>query len=293
MLYNDYIKTLSEKFDRRLEGISADYNFNFGDEFEIAICEILRDFLPTKYGICRGFVVDRNGNKAGDDIIIYDQERFPTLRINKRNDYSRKENIPIEAVYGYIEAKHKLTPSTLKKAIEQVKEVKKICSTRAKMGIDQFDPYININVKYEPYSDGYPNYRNPVFTAIISRYIEDENNNTDYNSVKNFFIRSTKDLTLNKFPELPEMIVAGKDLCAFSCYKNGVSFKLTKFLLESKDYGITAFPVKGLSYGFAIANIAHSLDWIRLGKMPWTDLLNEIVQISKATIADEKKSNKA
>jgi hypothetical protein len=107
-LYDNYIISLSEKFLRRLEDISTYYNFDFGDEFEIAICQILRSFLPEKFGICRGFVVAKNGDREGDDIIIFDQTRFPTLRLNERNELSRKEAIPIEAVYGYIEAKHRL-----------------------------------------------------------------------------------------------------------------------------------------------------------------------------------------
>lgn len=64
--YDNFVVELSRKFLARLEDIKADYNFDLGDEFEIAICELLRIFLPTKYGVCRGFVVDSNGNKEGD-----------------------------------------------------------------------------------------------------------------------------------------------------------------------------------------------------------------------------------
>lgn len=59
-----------------------------------------------KYGICRGFVVDRHGNTAGDDIITYDQELYPTLRFfDSDNQFAQKEQIPVEVVYAYIEAK--------------------------------------------------------------------------------------------------------------------------------------------------------------------------------------------
>ncbi|UCS95037.1 hypothetical protein KZP23_08515 [Echinicola marina] len=132
-LYGNYVKTLNDKFIRRLEDIEAEFNFDYGDEFEIAICEILRSFLPQKFGICRGFVVDSKGNTAGDDIIIYDQERFPTLKLVHRNDYSRKEKIPIEAVYAYIEAKHNIlinddpNKCVLRKAIAQCTSVKELC----------------------------------------------------------------------------------------------------------------------------------------------------------------------
>lgn len=42
--YDNYVADLSRKFLSRLEDIKADYNFDLGDEFEIAICEILRTF---------------------------------------------------------------------------------------------------------------------------------------------------------------------------------------------------------------------------------------------------------
>ena len=35
------------------------------DEYEIAICRVLRHILPLKYGVCRGFVVANDGTKAG------------------------------------------------------------------------------------------------------------------------------------------------------------------------------------------------------------------------------------
>jgi hypothetical protein len=97
---------LSAKFKSRFDEISAVHNFEFGNEFEVAICESLREFLPEKFGICRGYAVSKDGEKAGDDIIIYDAINFPTLKFKKRNDFSSKEEIPIEAIYAYIEAKH-------------------------------------------------------------------------------------------------------------------------------------------------------------------------------------------
>jgi hypothetical protein len=279
MLYDNYIKNLSEKFERRLQEITAVHNFELGNEFEIAICDILREFLPTKYGICRGFVVDYQGNKAGDDIIIYDQERFPTLKVNKKNDFSRKEEIPIEAVYAYIEAKHKLTEEVLDKAISQIKDVKDICNSRVKMGLGQFDPYISVKRENTSKNEDYPEFRNPIFTLIISRFFESNDKKTEYDEVKGFFIHHMNELSKKKLPSLPEMIVAGKDLSASVCYKLDTGqLKLSKFLLEDKDFGITAIRCKGYAFGIGLANLAHALDWIRLGKMPWNDMLNEIVK---------------
>ena len=89
--------------------------------------------LPQKYGICRGFVVPADGASAGDDLIIYDSVRFPTLRLFPQESYEIKQDVPVEAVYAYIEAKHTLhitedatDGQSLLKACSQVAAVKRI-----------------------------------------------------------------------------------------------------------------------------------------------------------------------
>lgn len=69
-LYKGFIKTLSERFAENLSSIQYVYGFDAGPEFENAICRTLRSALPQRCGICRGHVVDRDGNQAGDDIVI-------------------------------------------------------------------------------------------------------------------------------------------------------------------------------------------------------------------------------
>jgi len=101
-LYRDFVANLAKRFDAVLQEIQVEYNFEFGPEFEVAICKVLRRTLPQQFGICRGFVVDKSGELAGDDIIVFDQMRFPTLRALDRIDYSQKEYVPIDAVYAYL-----------------------------------------------------------------------------------------------------------------------------------------------------------------------------------------------
>src|SRR6266496_3746 len=106
MAYGNYIQTISSKFNELISEISAEHNFEYGPEFEIALCKVLRILLPLKYGVCRGYATSFDGKVAGDDIIIFDQERFPTLRLLEDNTFAQKQHIPIEAIYVYIEAKH-------------------------------------------------------------------------------------------------------------------------------------------------------------------------------------------
>lgn len=91
--YDGYIERLARKVDARLQDIESIFNFDLGDEFEVAICALLEDILPAKYGVCRGFVVAKNGDKAGDDLIIYDKMSSPTLRSGMIRKLPVKEQI--------------------------------------------------------------------------------------------------------------------------------------------------------------------------------------------------------
>jgi len=79
MSYADYLRTFAGEFQGRFEKIVSMHNFDLGDEFEIAVCKVIRLILPHRYGVCRGFIVNDSGDSAGDDILIYDREEFPTL----------------------------------------------------------------------------------------------------------------------------------------------------------------------------------------------------------------------
>jgi hypothetical protein len=126
-LYAGYIERLAKRFDEALSEIEAVHNFEYGAEFEVAICKVLRRVLPHKYAVCRGYVVDESGHTSGDDIVIFDRIRFPTLRSRDEEDFSLKEHVPIDAAYAYIEAKHTLDidgngESSLARATEQSDE---------------------------------------------------------------------------------------------------------------------------------------------------------------------------
>lgn len=127
--YGGYIERLARKVEARLQDIEAIYNFDLGDEFEIAMCDLLESLLPAKYGVCRGFVVAKNGEKAGDDLIIYDKMSSPTLRSSMTRQFPVKEQIPVDAVFAYIECKHSISDTdVLQKAVSQAEAVKNRCS---------------------------------------------------------------------------------------------------------------------------------------------------------------------
>lgn len=277
-LYDDYVINLSIKIDNRLNEISADFNFDYGDEFEIAICELLRSFLPNKFGICRGFVVNKNGEKAGDDIIIYDQERFPTLKQLAKNDWARKENIPIESVYCYIEAKYSLDISNSKdsnflKAIEQIKNVKRIVMQRSRYELNKMDPYHSIKEIIKPPTGIFP-YRNPIFTMIISRFVAmNKKRLNDNNKIQNQLNSFTLKEQMSEFH--PEGIVAGKNHYITTSIKRHYNTP-TNFIIPNDLNEYVLISKESLALAIGFIHLYSSIDWIRLDAMPWYEIFNDV-----------------
>lgn len=137
MFYDGFLPRLQHALAAEFGKVHAVWNFDLGNDFEPILCRVLRSVLPAEFGVCRGFVVAKDGERAGDDIIIYDRLRFPMLRMLGEDDYSQKQLVPVEAVLAYIEAKHSLIldrpkkgskwkGQSLDKACEQVGAVKAI-----------------------------------------------------------------------------------------------------------------------------------------------------------------------
>ncbi len=173
-MYKNLLKNLSQKIENYFSEIEARYNFDLGSEFEMALCKILQDLLPTKFGICRGFIVDKEGNEAGDDIIIYGRLRFPSIRMLGQDNFAQKERIPFEAVYCYIEAKHnleldKVKESTLNKALNQIQKIKSL--KRSERSLSQITEACNLGKNFElkAPNESWANKWNPLYTGIISR----------------------------------------------------------------------------------------------------------------------------
>lgn len=274
-LYDNFLPGFQRQIETFFTTIKANFNFDLGPEFEVQVCKFLRTFLPSKYGICRGFVVNENGVKAGDDIIIFDQERFPTLRLLPKDDFSLKEEIPIEAVYAYLEIKHNLTEDTLDKALKQVSNVKKLCSEREKVTRYQVDPYIQSDLKAPYQIKHLPAHRNPIYCAIVSRFT----NGSDISEDVNNFLFSQKAKFSNNpnWDFFPEMIIGGPNnfLCT-GFIDEELHRIITMFHLPENDwveYTLTKTP--NLGFAICFTHLMAAIDYIRLGKMPWEKILND------------------
>lgn len=87
-----------------------------GTENEAALANLLREFLPPRFGIeVSGIVIDHLGSESKQcDIIIYDAIKFPK--------YFRKV-FPVEIVYGVIEVKTNLTSDEAISALDNLESL--------------------------------------------------------------------------------------------------------------------------------------------------------------------------
>ncbi len=103
---------------------------------EEAIRTFLKEKLPRRFGVSKGFVVSHTGEQSSQcDIIVYDADTSPIF-------YSdlNQEVFPVESVYGVIEVKSRLTPEVLDEAIKNIKAFKQVPRkdlTSVPMGIGQ------------------------------------------------------------------------------------------------------------------------------------------------------------
>lgn len=270
-VYNNFLNNISKKFLKNFDEISAIYNFDNGDEFEIALCKSLRTILPQHYGICRGSIFTIEGDFVGDDIIIYDQYHFPTLRLLEDNTFAQKQQIPYEAVFAYIEAKNTIIlegegGNTLHKAWSQCKAIKKLKREDVK-----YSKYSINNIPFLTPLPNWPKIGNPIYTAIFSRGVRKKANSP---------IMELKELPhlqlLSKIQEMeqdkqPDLIIADYNTLFIPAIKQQVE---SPFFIEQKSK--LCFSIsKEQAYGIGLSYMFYAFDNIKLGKIYWPKIISD------------------
>ncbi|MEH6505989.1 MAG: DUF6602 domain-containing protein [Sulfitobacter litoralis] len=86
---------------------------------------VFRTYLPKRYEVATGFVIDSRGARSDQiDLVIYDKHFTPTLLDQQSHRY-----IPAEAVYAVFEAKPHFDKDYLKYAGEKAASVRKLHRT--------------------------------------------------------------------------------------------------------------------------------------------------------------------
>ncbi len=99
---------------------------------------VFREYLPKRYEVTSGFIIDSKGDRSEQiDIVIFDRHFTPTLLDQQQHRY-----VPAEAVYAVFEAKPHIDKPYLEYAGEKAASVRKLHRTSV--------PIAYAAGKYEP-----------------------------------------------------------------------------------------------------------------------------------------------
>lgn len=274
-MYGDIVLKLSKLVAAELLRIETFYNFDLGDEFEVAMCHVLRAVLPGKYGVCRGHAVTSDGRQAGDDILIFDLDASPTLRFLNRGDYSRKEHIPIDAVYAYIEAKSTLwldasgpEGQSLQKALSQVETMRQL--GRPDRPHAELLPGVTLSsalLNVVPGGLQDPDRANPLICAIFSKRVGWERQVRDAGELPDW---TRTPIDLGDKSRWPDLIVAGANLIFLPDSSTKEETIALRLFADSKAERLRLFSKPARAMGAGLASLIHALDSVALKKIDWS-----------------------
>ncbi|GAM62052.1 hypothetical protein JCM19232_6357 [Vibrio ishigakensis] len=96
------------------------HNGTMGEVNEQYFIEIIRKYLPDRYAVDTGIVIDSNGKTSDQiDVIIFDNQYTPTLL-----DQQGHRFIPAESVYAVLEVKPKIDKAYLEYAAQKAESVR-------------------------------------------------------------------------------------------------------------------------------------------------------------------------
>ena len=228
--------------------------------------------------------MDSEGNMDGDDIIVFAQDRFFTLRQGIGLDLTVKEQIPIEAAIAYIEAKHTITlegqgPASLYTACKQVAKVKALCAKRDSVKLGTWNPYIESPIDY-PAPIGFA-INNPMYGVIFTRYVKRTSSSRDNLSSSDIdlaFKEIMPDIVTDR-TVAPDLIILGDSNVATPAISEGGESSFSLFMSQISSYGTKIVP--DISYGIGFVCLQFALDWIRLGKLPFDKILSNALGIKR------------
>lgn len=91
-----------------------------GDASEHVWCELLQNYLPQRYQVGRGHVVDSRGSFSQQiDLIVFDRQYSPFIF-----KFEEQIIVPAESVYAVLEAKQTIDAKQVKYAQEKAKSVR-------------------------------------------------------------------------------------------------------------------------------------------------------------------------
>jgi len=177
----DFYRQLNRSLMERLaESRVVKNKLESGLGAERGIRSILVDFLPTRFGVARGWII----NNAGDlsrhcDIIIYDRLNCPNIYVDNNDN----QVIPIEGVYQVIEVKTTLTKKILTEAFSELRSIYDLEPDRPIRSL-------NTHVDFRPPGLSILGFRGPRLVTIKRHYEEMNREHDASNSFSAYSIQS-------------------------------------------------------------------------------------------------------
>jgi len=284
--YKNFIPTLAREFTNSMESIRSEHGFELGTEFEVILCKLLRRLLPKQYGVCRGYLTSSDGELAGDDIVIFNNALFPTMALRQEEDYSRKEYVPIEAVCCYIEAKYTVNilgddGQSLKKALSQVDCAKELCRKRKPIPLNAISPHHNVEGLKVTMPEGWPDLKNPLFTAIIASQVRKKKGEKELLSAKD----ASKLMagTFKTHQHSQDLCILGPHLLGIPVvpFNGGRHHVCSPFQVYGKTTPMLVTLNEGNAFALGLVQLMWALDWMQLGKIPWANVFQNALDIDQ------------
>lgn len=97
-----------------------------GDDSEANWARVLREFLPGRYGVAKGHVMDSRGTTSDQiDLLVYDAQYTPLLAQTSSGDLF----VPAEAVYAVFEVKQEMNKTFMDYAGTKIASVRRLHRT--------------------------------------------------------------------------------------------------------------------------------------------------------------------
>lgn len=124
-LFNALDEEMMLKLSSKIDEIS--HPVSKGDEAELNWIGLLRAYLPERYSVDSGFIIDYEGTISDQiDVIIYDRHFTPFIFRGEKTLY-----IPAEGVYAIFEIKPHFDKTYFEYAVNKLESVKKLKRTTA------------------------------------------------------------------------------------------------------------------------------------------------------------------
>jgi hypothetical protein len=115
-----------------------------GESRELLLRAFLEEHIPRRYGVAKGEVVTKSGDKSHSaDVIVYDAMNSPVLYSNGT------KVLPIEGVYGVIEVKSTMTKAEFVDASKKIESFKRLAPRD--LSVIQTREYVTVHRPSRPF----------------------------------------------------------------------------------------------------------------------------------------------